>query len=124
MDWITNHKNEIEWRIKLYGKATALQGAALMINILGIAWNTYELLAGHNISSFGLVAFISNGFWTLGFFAMNYGEWRDAKEQKKRLKEWDQEEQYKQAVQLHHEWKKKYEEACETFKREKNANQG
>lgn len=111
MDWLTQHKNEVEFRLQLYRRSTSIQGGVFMINVLGVAWNSYELMAGHNISSFGLGAFLSNLLWTAGFFAMNYGEWRDAKEQQKRLKEWEKDEEYKQAVQMHHEFKKKYEEA-------------
>ncbi len=119
MDWVTNHKREVEFSVKLYKKSTAAQGTILIVNLLGIAWNTYELInLGQGFSAFGLGAFVSNTLWSLGFFAMNYGELRDAKEQQKRFKEWEHKEGYKEAVQLHQYWKKKYEEACEVFKSE------
>jgi hypothetical protein len=97
MDWLQMRKRDVEFMVKLYKKSTAGQGAVLVFNILGIAWNSYMVYTnGWVTGSFGLGAFIANTLWSMGFVAMNYGELKGAKYEMAYLKKMESESNIKE----------------------------
>lgn len=87
-NWMERRKRDVEFMLKLYKKSTAAQSGVLVFNILGIAWNSYNIYVHGWISgSFGLGAFIANTLWSMGFVAMNYGEYKSAAHEMAYLKE-------------------------------------